>query len=56
MEFPLYNFDSMSETDIREEIVAPLQRYLEYPVRIAPVRTATTAMTAALATPLHPRP
>lgn len=30
MEFPIYNFDSMGETDIREEIIAPLLRHLGY--------------------------
>lgn len=30
MEFPIYNFDSMGETDVREEIIAPLLRYLGY--------------------------
>ncbi len=30
MEFPIYNFDSLGETDVREEIVAPLLRYLGY--------------------------
>lgn len=30
MEFPIYNFDSMGETDVREEFIAPLLRYLGY--------------------------
>ena len=30
MEFPIYNFDSMGETDVREEVIAPLLRYLGY--------------------------
>ena len=30
MEFPIYNFDSMGEADVREEIVAPLLRHLGY--------------------------
>lgn len=30
MEFPIYNFDSMGETDVREEIIAPLLRHLGY--------------------------
>lgn len=30
MEFPTYNFEKMGETDIREEIVAPLLRHLGY--------------------------
>lgn len=30
MEFPTFNFDSMGETDVREEIIAPLLRYLGY--------------------------
>lgn len=30
MEFPTYDFDSLGETDIREEIIAPLLRHLGY--------------------------
>lgn len=30
MDFPQYDFDSLSETDIREEILAPLLRHLGY--------------------------
>lgn len=30
MEFPVYEFDNLNETDIREEIIAPLLRYLGY--------------------------
>ena len=30
MEFPPYDFDTLNETDIREEIVAPLLRILGY--------------------------
>lgn len=30
MEFPIYNFDSMGETDVREEVIAPLLRHLGY--------------------------
>ncbi len=30
MEFPKYNFNRLNETDIREEIIAPLLRYLGY--------------------------
>jgi Type I restriction enzyme R protein N terminus (HSDR_N) len=30
MEFPTYNFDSLGETDVREEIIAPLLRHLGY--------------------------
>jgi len=30
MEFPIYNFNLMNETDVREEIVAPLLRHLGY--------------------------
>lgn len=30
MEFPIYNFDSMGEADVREEIIAPLLRHLGY--------------------------
>lgn len=30
MEFPIFNFDSMGETDVREEIIAPLLRHLGY--------------------------
>ena len=30
MDFPQYNFNSLNETDIREEIIAPLLRHLGY--------------------------
>ncbi len=30
MEFPAYDFKSMGETDVREEIIAPLLRHLGY--------------------------
>ena len=30
MDFPQYDFDSMNEADIREEIIAPLLRHLGY--------------------------
>jgi hypothetical protein len=30
MEFKSYNFDCLNETDIREEIVSPLLRLLDY--------------------------
>ena len=30
MDFPVYDFNSLNETDIREEIIAPLLRYLGY--------------------------
>jgi len=30
MDFPQYNFNDLNETDIREEIIAPLLRYLGY--------------------------
>lgn len=30
MDFPPYNFDSMNEADVREEVVAPLLRHLGY--------------------------
>lgn len=30
MDFPEYEFDSLNETDIREEIIAPLLCYLGY--------------------------
>lgn len=30
MEFPIYNFNSMNEADVREEVIAPLLRHLGY--------------------------
>jgi hypothetical protein len=30
MDFPHFDFNSLNETDIREEIIAPLLRYLGY--------------------------
>ncbi|WP_295978905.1 type I restriction enzyme HsdR N-terminal domain-containing protein [uncultured Variovorax sp.] len=30
MDFPSYNFDTLNETDVREEIIAPLIRHLGY--------------------------
>ena len=30
MKFPEYNFEALGETDVREEIIAPLLRHLGY--------------------------